>query len=891
MIVPSMHQPDRKTLTGDQDANDIEVVLPGEEGEDEQETQPSEDSVNPKTHAEFYKNIAEDLDAQALDKIAQDLDEMYENDLRSRDSWQDMYEQGVQLLGLGIEERTEPWEGACGVVHPLMAEAAVRFQAESITEIFSAQGICKSTIIGKTDELKDKAARRVENDINWRLTTQMKEYRPEHERMLWNLAVTGSAFKKVYFDPSLDRQTSVFVSAEDLVVPYGATDISTTPRISHRMRKSLNDIKKLQAAGFYRDVELEEPLQNNKQSASDKITGMVSVKDDRLELIEMQVDLEIEGYEDVDADGKETGIMIPFIVTYDKQTKTILSIYRNWKIGDKTKTRVQHFVHYIYIPGFGFYGMGLVHLVGGFASSATSLIRQLVDAGTLANLPSGYKTKGMRIQANSDPLQPGEFRDVDVPSGTLKENIIPLPFKEPSQTLLSLFNEVVEEGRRMAAVSDLNAADMNQEAPVGTTLAILERSLKVMTAIQARLHASLKEELSILKDIIRDQLPVEYDYDVEEGRQVKQADYDIADIIPVSDPNAATMSQRVVQYQAVIQMAQANPTIYDQVELNRQMLLTLGIKNVEKLIPSSVDQTPKDPVTENQNILNGKPVKAFAYQDHVSHLSAHTAAQQDPKIQQLVGQMPQAQNIMAAMNAHILEHIAMEYRNRIEQQMGTPLPQGDEKMAPETEKQLSAVMAQAAQQLLSQHQTEQAQQAAKQAAQDPVLQLQQQQAQNDAQKNQIAKYKIDKDYDIAMKQIAAKAATVDAEQQHADKTNATNHLVQAAQFDEEQKANGNDPEQQAMLQQQKLVHGAQDQHQKMLYDALDQKQKMQHNAENHMLDLAKKGTQVAQSMDAHRANLQQAQEMHKQRMKEAEDKRRIAAAVAAARPHLKGGDQ
>jgi hypothetical protein len=574
--------------------------------------------------------------------------------------------------------------------------------------------------------------------------------------------------------------------------------------------------------------------------------------------------------------------MIPFIVTYDRQTKTVLSIYRNWKIDDNTKARVQHFVHYVYIPGFGFYGMGLVHLVGGFASSATSLIRQLVDAGTLSNLPAGFKAKGIRIQSNDDPLQPGEFRDVDVPSGTLKENLIPLPFKEPSQTLLALFNEVVEEGRRMAAVSDLNAADMNQEAPVGTTLAILERSLKVMTAIQARLHAALKEELALLKEIIKDQLPEEYDYDVEEGRQVKQSDYAIADIIPVSDPNAATMSQRVVQYQAVIQMAQANPSIYDQVELNRQMLLQLGIKNVEKLIPSSADQTPKDPITENQNILNGKPVQAFAYQDHESHLKAHTAAQQDPKIQQLVGQMPSAQTITAAMNAHILQHIAFEYRRRIEQQMGTPLPQGDEKMTPDTEKQLSAVMAQAAQQLLQQHQTEAAQQQAQQAAQDPVLQLQQQQAKNDQEKNRIAEKKVDNDFELAKLRLTFDAAKVDEQHKHEDQTNATNHLVEAAQFDQEQQAAGHDPEAEQVKHEQELLHKEQ-----------DHRLQLRHQQEAHALNIAKQGTQLVQGVEDHRVKLAQAQELHRQRVKQAEDKRRIAMAVAHARSHMdkKDGEQ
>lgn len=863
MIDKPLQAQTRSEITGTVNNTDIEVLLPEDEDELGGET---EIVVVPDTAEEFYKNLAEDIGEEELQKIADECDEMYENDRRSRDAWEKTYEEGVKLLGLNIEERTEPWEGACGVVHPLMAEAAVRFQAESITEIFSAQGICKSSIIGRIDEAKEKAAKRVENDINWRLTTQMKEYRPEHERMLWNLAIMGSAFKKVYFDPSLGRQTSVFVSAEDLIAPYGATDISTSPRLAHRMRKSLNDVRKLQAAGFYREVELDDPEQNNKQSASDKITGTVAVHDDRLELIEMQVDLEIEGYEDVDVKGARTGIMVPYIVTYDRQTKTVLSVYRNWKVDDPAKVRVQHFVHYIYIPGFGFYGMGLVHLVGGFASSATSLVRQLVDAGTLSNLQAGFKTKGVRVQRDSDPLQPGEFRDVDVPSGTLRDNLIPLPFKEPSATLLSLFNEVVEEGRRMAAVSDINAADMNQEAPVGTTLAILERSLKVMTAIQARLHAALKEELSLLKEIIKEQLPEEYDYDVEEGRQVKQADYAIADIIPVSDPNAATMSQRVVQYQAVIQMAQANPSIYDQVELNRQMLVNLGIKNVEKLIPSTVDQTPKDPITENQNILNGKPSQAFAYQDHEAHLRVHTAAQQDPKIQQMVGQMPQAQTIMSAMNAHILQHIAFEYRRKVEMQMGAPLPQGDEKMTPDTERLLSAAMAQAAQQLLQQHQTEAAQQAAKQAAQDPILQMQQKQTENDAEKNKIAKYKVDKDFELGKMKLLADGAKVDELNKAAAEKDARDALIDAAKFDAEQEAAGHDPEAARAQQEQEMLHKDQ----------------------QHVLSLQHQHEQ-------HTSKIAQAKELHAQRVKEAEEKRQLAIAMAHARPHMaekkKGGDK
>lgn len=858
MIVPQMQPRAGESLTDEQEGDNIEVVLPGEEGEAAAPpAEPTEDEL----HEEFYKNLAEDLSDSILGSISEEVSELFDNDLRSRKEWERIYEEGVELLGLGIEERVEPFDGACGVVHPLMAEAAIRFQAESITEIFSAQGICKATLIGKTDEQKEKAAGRVENDINWRLTTQMKEYRPEHERMLWNLAIMGSAFKKVYFDPSLGRQTSVFVSAEDLVAPYGATDISTAPRLAHRMKKSLNDIKKLQNAGFYRDIDLEEPPQNSVKDVKDKLTGVVAVKDDRLTLIEMHVDLEIEGYEDVDEAGEQTGVMLPYVVTFDLHSKDILAIYRNWKMDDQAKVRVQHFAHYIYIPGFGFYGMGLVHLVGGFAKSATSLLRQLIDAGTLANLPAGFKTKGIRVQRDGDPLQPGEFRDVDVPSGALRDNLIPLPFKEPSQTLLTLFGEVVEEGRRMAAVSDLNAADMNQQAPVGTTLAILERSLKVMTAVQARLHASLKEELGLLKGIIKDQLPDEYDYDVDEGRQVKKADYDIVEIIPVSDPNAATMSQRVVQYQAVIQMAQANPSIYDQVELNRQMCVTLGVKNVEKLIPSSAEQAPQDPITENQAIINGKPVKAFANQDHESHLKAHLAAQQDPKMAQLLGQMPNAQAIAAAGNAHIAEHVAFEYRRRIEQQMGVPLPQDGAPLDPNVERQLSVAMAQAAQQLLQQHQTEAAQQAAQQAAQDPVLQQQQAQLKIDQEKNQIAKYKIDKDYEIEMKRLLAASIKVDAEHQHQEKTNAVNALSKAAIADAAHAGQESSPEQQAL--------------------------ELKQAQEKHAMALAQQGQNLMHQEQAHQVKLGQAQELHQQRIQQAEEKRRVAAAVAAARPHLK----
>lgn len=838
----------------------IEVILPGLSEDDAQDGDDSTDDTDREPSQEeemFYRNVAEDLDSAVLAELSSIVGDFYTDDLASRDDWSKTYENGVKLLGLGIEERTAPWEGACGVYHPLMAEAAVRFQAESITELFKAQGICKTTIIGTTTKQKEEAAKRVENDINWRMTTQMKEYRAEHERMLWNLAIMGSAFKKVYYDPALGRQTSVFVSAEDLVVPYGASDIYSAERISHHMKKSKNDVLKLQIAGFYRDVMLDTPpgVSATSKNAEDRVTGRSSINDDRLDIIEMQVDLDLEGYEDVDEDGEFTGIARPWVVTFDLHTQDILAVYRNWKHDDENKLRTQHFVHYVYIPGFGFYGMGLVHLCGGFASSATSILRQLVDAGTLSNLPAGFKTKGVRFQRDSDPLAPGEFRDVDVPSGNLRDAIIPLPYKEPSSTLMQLFTEVVEEGRRMAAVSDLNAADMNQEAPVGTTLAILERSLKVMSAIQARLHAALKEELTLLKDIIRDQLPEKYDYDVDEGRRIKQADYDHAEIIPVSDPNAATMSQRVVQYQAVMQLAQANPAIYDMVELNRQMLDTLGIKNVERLIPSAADMTPKDPVIENMNILVGKPVKAFAYQDHQSHLTVHMTAQQDPHMQQIIGQNPMASTIAAALSAHIAEHVAMEYRNQIEAQLGAPLPQGDEQMSPETERQLSAVMAQAASQLLQQSQAQMKTQQAQQAQQDPVMQIQQAQLQNDTEANRIKAQVAQDNYNLGTMRIQADMAK-----------HATNPAMQPAPQAPQAAPS---PQLQQAQQVQQLQHT----------EATHQ-QAMQHAQQQH-----------TQKQATGNAAMGQQEELHQQKIADAQSKRALAALMSGAQAHIQSKGQ
>lgn len=685
----------------------------------------------PKTDEDFDANLAEYMDESAMSSMADDLESDIDNDKNSRKEWEKSYTEGLKLLGLQMEERTEPWAGACGVFHPMITEAVVRFQAETITETFPAQGPVRSKIIGKdTTEVKEAAAR-VEEDMNFELTEEMKEFRPEHERMLWSLPATGSAFKKVYFDPSLGRQVSMFVPAEDILLPYGTTDLDTCYRVTHVMRKTKNDIVKLQQAGFYRDFDLPDPPreEDNIKKAKDKETGFSNLNDERYTLLECHVDLNLEGYED-EVDDEETGIMLPYVVTLIKGTNDVLSIRRNWNEDDDLKLKRQHFVHYQYIPGFGAYGFGLFHLIGGFAKSATSLMRQLVDAGTLSNLPGGLKARGLRIKGDDTPISPGEFRDVDVASGNIRDSILPLPYKEPSQVLYTLLQNIVEEGRRFAATADMNVSDMSAQAPVGTTLALLERQLKVMTAVQARVHFALKQELKLLKNIIRDYTDPDYTYDPEYGnRKAKKADYDLVDIIPVSDPNAATMSQRVVQYQAVIQMAQMAPDIYDLPQLHRNMLSVLGIKDAEKLVPLPDDQKPRDPVTENMNVLKGEPVKAFVHQDHESHIKVHMSAMQDPTIMQLIGQSPKAPQIQAAMMAHIAEHVGFAYRQKIEQQLGIALPPEDEKLPPQVEIALSQMMAQAAQQVLQQAQMQQAQMQAQQQAQDPVLQMQQQELQ------------------------------------------------------------------------------------------------------------------------------------------------------------------
>jgi hypothetical protein len=677
---------------------------------------------------DFNANLAEEMDEDDLQTIAADLLSDFQDDIDSRKDWMQTYVDGLELLGMKIEERSEPWEGACGVYHPLLSEALVKFQAETIMETFPASGPVKTKIIGKETPEKKDAAERVQEDMNYQLTEVMKEYRPEHERMLWGLGLSGNAFKKVYYDPSIERQASIFVPAEDVVVPYGASNLETSPRVTHVMRKTKNELRRLMVAGFYRDVDLPEPdnvLDDIEKRIAEKM-GFRATTDDRYKLLEVQVYLDLPGFEDKDDDGKETEIGLPYIVTMEKTSQEVLAIRRNWHPEDKSCQKRNHFVHYPYIPGFGFYAFGLIHLIGAFAKSGTSIIRQLVDAGTLSNLPGGLKTKGMRVKGDDTPIAPGEFRDVDVAAGTIRDNILPLPYKEPSQVLLGLMNQIVEEGRRFAAAADLKVADMSGNAPVGTTLAILERTLKVMSAVQARIHYAMKQELKLLKDIIRDYTPDEYDYEPVEGSsRAKKSDYDDVDVIPVSDPNSATMAQKVVQYQAVMQMAQANPQIYDMVELNRQMLEVLGIKNIGKLVPSAEDHKPKDPVSENMNILNGKPVKAFIYQDHEAHIAVHKAAMDDPKMAALIGQNPQANTIMAAAMAHINEHIAFQYRIEIEKMLGVPLPEMDKELPKEMEVEVSRMMAAAAAKLLQKDQAEAAQQQAQQAAQDPLVQMQQ----------------------------------------------------------------------------------------------------------------------------------------------------------------------
>jgi hypothetical protein len=702
-------------------------------GDMEIEIEPDKESED-----DFSANLAEYIDDDVLQSIAEDLIGDFDEDISSRKDWMQTYVDGLELLGMKIEERTEPWEGACGVYHPMLSEALVKFQSETMMATFPAAGPVKTQIIGKETPAKKESALRVQDDMNYQLTDVMKEYRPEHERMLWGLGLAGNAFKKVYFDPGMDRQVSYFVPAEDIVVPYGASNLESSPRITHVMRKTENELRKLQVAGFYRDIDLGTPenvLDEVEKKIAEKM-GFRATSDNRFKLLEINVDLDLKGYEHKDEDGNKTGIALPYVVTIEKGTSNVLAIRRNWEPDDETHAKRQHFVHYGYVPGFGFYCFGLIHLIGAFAKSGTSLIRQLVDAGTLSNLPGGFKTRGMRIKGDDTPIAPGEWRDADVASGVLRDNLLPLPYKEPSQTLMTLLNQIVEEGRRFANAADLTLSDMSAQAPVGTTLAILERTLKNMSAIQARVHYSMKQELGLLKKIIAEYTPEDYPYEPESGdRKAKRSDYENVDVIPVSDPNASTMAQKIVQYQAVLQLAQGAPQLYNMPLLHRQMLEVFGVKDISNLIPMDENQKPTDPVTENQNVLNGKPVKAFLTQDHKAHIMVHMSAMQDPKIMALLQQNPMAKQMQASMMAHINEHLGFEYRKQIEEQLGMQLPpQTDEsgeetQMSPEVEARLSPLLAQAAQQLLQKNQSEAQQEQAQKQAQDPLVQMQQKELQ------------------------------------------------------------------------------------------------------------------------------------------------------------------
>ena len=749
---------------------------------------------------DFNANLAEDMDEGDLTQLSGDLLGDYETDVDSRKDWLNTYVDGIELLGMKIEDRTEPWPGACSVYHPILSEALVKFQAETMMETFPAAGPVKTQIIGKQTPDKEEASERVREDMNYQLTEAMPEYRPEHERMLWGLGLSGNAFKKVYYDPSLERQVSLFVPAEDIVVPYGASSLQTAPRVTHVMRKTENELKKLQVAGFYRDIDLGEPshtIEEVEQKIAEKM-GFNATMDDRYKLLEMHVDLDLPGYEDVDKDDEPTGIALPYVVTLERSTGDILAIRRNWNPDDKTKQKRQHFVHYSYIPGFGFYAFGLIHLIGASAKSGTMLLRQLVDAGTLSNLPGGFKTRGLRIKGDDTPIAPAEFRDVDVPSGAIRDNIMPLPYKEPSQVLAGLMDKIINDAKAFANAADMQVSDMSANSPVGTTLAILERTLKVMSAVQARVHYAMKQEFKLIAGIIRDYTPESYSYEPVEGNaRAKQSDYDYVEVIPVSDPNSATMSQKVVQYQAVMQMAQGNPDIYDLVELNKQMLEILGIKNIGKLIPAADDENPRDPVSENMNLINGKPAKAFMYQDHEAHIQVHMAAMQDPKIAAMIGQSPKAQEIQAAFAAHITEHIAFAYRKGIEEQLGTSLPPPEEKLDEQVEVQLSRLVSQAAQQLLQKNQAEQQQQQAQQQQQDPMIQMQQKELELKAQEIQIKAQKAQADIEVDKAKIQVDIMRIQSEErktgaQIGTKTASekTRMQLEAAKFEQQQQAEG-----------------------------------------------------------------------------------------------------
>jgi hypothetical protein len=703
----------------------------------------------------FDSNLAEELEEDYLASLSTELIEMVDSDVDSRKDWADTYVKGLDIVGFKYEERTTPWEGACGVNSTVLSEAAIRFQAETMSETFPAAGPVRVKVLGQETQEKDDAAQRVKADMNYELTENMVEYRPEHERMLYSLGLAGSAFKKVYFDPNLGRQTAIYIPAEDVIVPYGCSNIESAERVTHIMRKTKNDLRKLQVNGFYRDIELGEPQTFHTDIEEKKAEdgGFSLTDDDRYAMYEIHADLVIEGVDDSDDD-----IAKPYVVTIERGSNEILAIRRNWNEDDMLTLKRQHFVHYVYVPGFGFYGLGLIHIVGGYARAGTSLIRQLVDAGTLSNLPGGLKSRGLRIKGDDSPIEPGEWKDVDVPSGSIRENIMPLPYKEPSQTLLALLNQITTEGRRLGAIADMNISDMSANAPVGTTLALLERTLKPMAAVQARVHYAMKQEFKMLKSIMAEYAPAEYDYQPLRGEMsARQADYAMVDVIPVSDPNSSTMAQRVVQYQAVLQMAQQAPQIYDLPQLHRQMIDVLGIKNADKLVPTKDDIKPSDPVSENMNALTGTPIKAFIYQDHDAHMATHQAFIQDPMIAQTIGQNPQAQQIMAALQAHIAEHLGFKYRKQMEEKLGVSLPAPNDEMSEEMEVQLARVMADAGKQLTEQSKQEAAQKQAQEQQQDPAFQLQQAELQVKQQEVQRKTQKDQGDMQIKQSELQLKA--------------------------------------------------------------------------------------------------------------------------------------
>jgi len=739
--------------------------------------------------APFDANLAEYLGDRELSLLSNDLLGHVSADTNSRKEWADTFVKGLEVLGFKYEERTEPWDDACGVYSTVLSEAAIRFQAEAMSETFPASGPVKTKILGEVTREKEEAAERVRADMNYELTEVMVEYRPEHERLLYSLGLAGSAFKKVYYDPNLGRQVAVYIPAEDVIVPYGASNIETAERVTHVMRKTKNELTKLQAAGFYRDVELGEPQSffTDIEEKKAEEGGFSLTSDDRYCICEVHADLIIDGVDEEEGD-ETMQIAKPYVVTIEQGTGEVLAIRRNWNPDDPLMLKRQHFVHYVYVPGFGFYGLGLIHIVGGYARAGTSLIRQLVDAGTLSNLPGGLKSRGLRVKGDDTPIGPGEFRDVDVPSGSIRDNIMPLPYKEPSQTLLALLNRITEEGRRLGAISDMNISDMSANAPVGTTLALLERTLKPMAAVQARVHYAMKQEFKLLRAIIAEYAPEEYGYVPNRGEpRARQMDYAITDVIPVSDPNNTTLAQRVVQYQAVLQMAQQAPQIYDLPQLHRQMIEVLGIKNAEKLVPTSDDLPPVDPVSENMNALVGKPMKAFIYQDHQAHIATHQSFMQDPQIAAMIGQNPAAQQIMGSLQAHIAEHMAFEYRRQIEEKLGAPLPAPNEELPKDIEVLLAQTMAQAGTQLTQQKQAEAAQQAAQQQAQDPIIQMQQQElaikqaeiqrkAQKDQADAQIAAAKLQLEEKKANTTMSLEASRIAAQ---TDQANAKRDLDEA----------------------------------------------------------------------------------------------------------------